>query len=156
MKVEKGEIEIRLAGVGDAGAMAGVLREAFEEYIEMYTEGGFAATTPTGDRIEARMDEGPAWVAMLDGEIVGTVAAVPRGEELYVRSMAVLPSARGNRIGEMLLGYVEEFAREHGLNRLVLSTTPFLERAIARYEKWGFRRCGDGPQELWGHRFLRW
>ena len=96
------------------------------------------------------MNEGPAWVAVQDGRIVGTVAAVPRGEELYVRSMAVLPVARGEGIGEMLLGSVEEFAWAHEHTRLVLSTTPFLERAIARYEKWGFRRCDEGPHELFG------
>ena len=80
MAENKREIEIRLAAAGDGESMAEVLLEAFVEYRDMYTGGGFNATTPTSDQIEARMNEGPAWVAVQDGRIVGTVAAVPRGE----------------------------------------------------------------------------
>ena len=74
-------------------------------------QGGFAATTPTSETICARFDEGPVWIALLDGAVVGTVAAVLRDEAiLYVRSMAVLPAARGHNIGGTLLGEVERFA----------------------------------------------
>jgi GNAT superfamily N-acetyltransferase len=97
-----------------------------------------------------RIDEGPVWVALRDGAIVGTVSALPKGEALYVRSMAVLPTARGHGIGELLLERVESFALEHGYKRLFLSTTPFLDRAIRLYEHWGFRRSDEGPHDLFG------
>ncbi len=90
------------------------------------------------------------WVALLKGEVVGTVSVVPQGQALYVRSMAILPAARGNRIGEKLLTQIEEFAIANGYKRLLLSTTPFLDRAIHLYEKFVFGRNGEPPHDLFG------
>ena len=96
------------------------------------------------------MVEGPVWIAMHGRVIVGTVSVVPRSGELYVRGMAVLPSARGLGLGSLLLKQVESFALAHGYNRLTLSTTPFLLRAIKLYERWGFTRADEGPHDLFG------
>jgi putative acetyltransferase len=144
------DILIRVAAPADATGIAAVLREAFVEYEASYTAEALAATTLAGEQIRSRMEEGPVWVAVLDGVLVGTVSVVPRGESLYVRGMAVLPLARGRRLGEALLRQVEEFAAAHGHTRLYLSTTPFLSRAIQLYERAGFRRSHEGPHELCG------
>jgi len=143
-------IQISQASFSDASTIAVILHQAFVEFEPLYTPGGFAATTPTAEQVEARLDEGPVWVALLDGGIVGTVSAVPKGDSLYVRSMAVLPEARGHRIGERLLEEIEKYAHEHGLVSLYLSTTPCLDRAIRLYESYGFRRMNSGPQDLFG------
>ena len=90
------------------------------------------------------------WVALLKGEVVGTVSVVPQGKALYVRSMAILPAARGNKIGEKLLTEIEKFAIANRYEWLLLSTTPFLDRAIRLYEKVGFRRNGEPPHDLFG------
>jgi hypothetical protein len=45
---------------------------------------------------------------------------------------------------------VESYAAEHGYGRLFLSTTPFLDGAIALYESTGFRRTNEGPHDLYG------
>jgi GNAT superfamily N-acetyltransferase len=96
------------------------------------------------------MNEGPLWVAALADTIVGTVSALSKGDALYIRGMAVLPVARGQKIGELLLMQIESFAFAHGYKRLILSTTPFLTRAIRLYEQFGFRRSSDGPHDLFG------
>ena len=44
----------------------------------IYTDEAFAATTPTSEQIERRMSEGPVWLALLDGAVVGTISAAPR------------------------------------------------------------------------------
>jgi GNAT superfamily N-acetyltransferase len=150
MPGDKSDIQIRAAGPDDARAIAAALLESFAEYRDLYTDEGFAATTPASEQVLSRMGEGPVWVAACDDLIVGTVSVVPRGESLYVRGMAVLPSARGRRVGEALLRTVEEFARAQGHTRLFLSTTPFLSRAIKLYERAGFRRVDEGPQDLCG------
>ena len=150
MADERPDIQVRMATPDDAQAVAAVLREAFVEYEASYTAEAFAATTPAGEQVRGRMDEGPVWVAVLDGAFVGTASVVTRGAALYVRGMAVLPSARGHRLGEALLRQVEEFAAAHGFKRLYLSTTPFLARAIRLYERAGFRRSDEGPHELFG------
>ena len=145
-----GTILIREATAADASSMASVLYDSFLEHKPEYTEQAFAATTPGAVVIASRMSKGPAWVALLDGVTVGTVAAVARADGLYVRSMAVLPAARGHRIGELLLEHIERFAHEQGCKRMYLSTTPFLARAIRLYERWGFVREDAGPHELFG------
>ena len=143
-------VQIRAAVMADAPQVASLLLESFIEYRDLYTPEGFAATTPTSEEVLTRMEEGPVWVALLDGSVVGTVAAVERGEDLYVRGMAVLPAARGLGIGELLLREVEGHAAALGYGRLLLSTTPFLHRAIRLYERFGFRRSEEGARALKG------
>jgi ribosomal protein S18 acetylase RimI-like enzyme len=97
------------------------------------------------------MEEGTVWVALDDDNaVVGTVSVVPKRESLYVRGMAIVPAARGRRIGESLLRRVESFAFERGFKRMFLSTTPFLGRAIKLYERYGFRRSAEGPDNIYG------
>lgn len=144
------DIRIRIATPDDAPSIASVLHEAFIEYKSLYTQAGFDATTPTGEQIRNRLEEGPVWIALHDDAIVGTVSVVPKGVSLYIRGMAIVPAARGRKIGELLLRRVEDFAAERGFKRLFLSTTPFLHRAIRLYEHYGFRRSDEGPDNLFG------
>lgn len=142
--------QVRRAAADDAAQIASVLRSSFAEYEPLYTAAGFAATVSTPEQIRERLTEGPAWVAVENGTVTGTVAAAPKPAGLYVRSMAVAPTARGKGVGHALLNRVEEFALEHDFKRLFLSTTPFLLEAIRLYERHGFRRDGAGPHDLCG------
>jgi GNAT superfamily N-acetyltransferase len=148
--VSDGSMQIRRATHEDAALIASVLLESFIEYRDSYTPEAFAATTPKSDEVRSRMTEGPVWVALFDGAVVGTVAGVARGEDLYVRGMAVLPQGRGRGTGELLLRQVEDYALLRGYERLILSTTPFLHRAIRLYERYGFRCDEEGPHDLLG------
>jgi GNAT superfamily N-acetyltransferase len=143
-------IHIRRATADDAVSIASVMHTSFVEYESAYTPEAFAATTPTSEQVQHRMSEGPMWVALQDDTIVGTVSVVPKSASLYIRGMAILPSARGQSIGTLLLEWVEDFASKHSYARLFLSTTPFLTRAIRLYERCGFRRSDKGPYELFG------
>jgi len=142
------EVEIRKSVPNEGETIAFILAEAFTEYKSFYTERGFAETIPSAEEIERRFGEELILIASYDGKIVGTVSAVAQGEDLYIRSMGVHPKARGRKIGEKLLEYIEDFARENYYKRLTLSTTPFLDRAIRLYEKFGFVR--EGTSNLFG------
>jgi len=131
------QLEVRRAGPDDAPVIAAVLHESFVEFKALYTEGGFAATTPGAEQVLVRIREGPVWVALRQGVVMGTVAAVVKDESVYIRGMAVLPAARGSGAGERY-------------TRLFLSTTPFLSSAIRLYERFGFRRTDDGLHDLFG------
>ena len=144
------EIEIRFSESSEAEHIAAVLRESFAEYEALYTPEGFAATTPTSEQILIRFKEGPVWVAVVGGQIVGTVSAVLHADHLYIRGMAVLPMARRKRAGDLLLEEVQRFAALNNRSCLVLNTTPFLIPAIHLYERHGFRRTADGVQDLFG------
>jgi GNAT superfamily N-acetyltransferase len=150
MNEQDANIQIHRATVNDASSITAVLQAAFIEYEHYYTHEAFAATTPSEEGIRQRMSEGPIWIALHNERIVGTVSAVAQGPWCYVRGMAILPVARGQRIGARLLEHVEQFAAEQGADRLYLSTTPFLVRAIRLYERCGFERSDEGPGELFG------
>jgi GNAT superfamily N-acetyltransferase len=142
---------VRRADPQDASDIARVLRQSFLEYQDQYTPEGFAATTPGEQQVRNRMAEGPTWVALLSKAIVGTASVVEKDDGvLYVRGMAVLPSARGRGVGELLLREIEAFALRNGCTRLLLNTTPFLTGAIRLYERFGFQRTHDGPNDLFG------
>jgi len=143
-------VKIRRAVPADATQIAAVLLESFSEYENLYSTEGFAATTPACDSILHRMKEGPVWIALLDHSIAGTASVVDRGEDLYIRGMAVLPATRGRGIASLLLKRIEDYASTHSYRRLILSTTPFLHEAIRLYERFGFSRSQEGPQSLSG------
>jgi len=142
--------EVRIAAPGDATAISLLLYESFAEYKTLYTDEGFTATTPSSKQILDRMDEGPIWVALVGDAMVGTVSVVSKDKGLYIRGMAVLPAARGKRIGQLLLSHIENYAVAHDVKRLFLSTTPFLDHAIRLYQRFGFRRTDEGPHDLFG------
>src|SRR5215469_15627077 len=102
-------VRIRTAAVSDSASIASVLFQAFAEYRPLYTPGGFDATTLPAGLIEKRMLEGPVWVAVREKEILGTVAVMSKGDALYIRGMAILPSARGQAIGQLLLHHIETY-----------------------------------------------
>ena len=143
-------IEISRATADEAASIAAALHQAFAEYRSLYTAEAFAITIPTPTEIEQRWNEGPIWSVVKDGRLVGTVAAVAKDDALCIRSMAVLPSAKGQGIGKMLLVEVERFARAGGFQRMLLSTTPFLDDAIRLYQRFGFERIREGPHDLAG------
>lgn len=134
----------------DASSIASTLHRAFLEYEPLYTPEAFAATISSPDQIRPRLNEGPSWVALQDGVVVGTVSVASKGDALYIRSMAVDPATRGSGIGRELLKRVEEYAARRGFKRLYLSTTPFLSGAIRLYERCGFVRNDDGLDDLFG------
>jgi GNAT superfamily N-acetyltransferase len=143
-------MEIRRAVADDSTHIASVLYDSFIEFKLLYSPEAFVATTPTDGEIRSRLNEGPVWVAVQSESIVGTVSAVLKSEGLYIRSMAVLPAARGHSMGRLLLQAVEDFARLTNCQRLFLRTTPFLRHAIRLYEHFGFHQSDQGPDYLFG------
>jgi GNAT superfamily N-acetyltransferase len=146
------QLEVRLAGPGDERTVARLLLEAFEPYRDGYTPGGFAETTASEEVVRERFTTGRVWLAYLDGEAVGTVTALEDekdGGGVYIRSMAVTPTAQGRGVGQKLLDTVEADARARGEKRLHLYTTFVLPAAQPLYEKNGFVVLRETPPEEW-------
>lgn len=142
-------MHLQLASPADAGRIAAVLFAAFRDFQPLYTPEGFRATTPSAREVSDRFAEGPIWTAT-DGEtMIGTVSALERGLETYIRSMAVIPDARGRGVGAQLLSAAQAYAEGRGSLRLTLTTAPFLAAAIRLYERAGFQRA-DGMLDLGG------
>lgn len=134
------DVEIRIALPADSAEIAAVMRAAFAEFESSYTPEAFAVTISDSGNIRKRFDEGAIWVVLKNKKIVGTVSVVAENERLYVRSMAISPSAQGLGIGRRLLKTVERYALENKFESLFLYTTPFLLGAIRLYEQSRFER----------------
>ena len=151
-KAEKASLSnasVRLATPEDAAEIARVLLEAFTVIREHYTSEAFEVVTPKAEVIEGRFAEGPMWAAEVDGRVVGTVSLTTEPEGLYVRSMAVSPTAQKLGIGRLLLDALHEHATGTGLTRIFLYTLPFQSGARAMYEKHGYLRVRDTTADEW-------
>ena len=89
---------------------------------------------------------GHIYMALLDGQIVGTCAVIKRNANTYeLAKMAVTETARGNGIGWLLGQAAIHKARELGAKMLFLESNTVLEPAIHLYQKLGFRKVVTEP-----------
>lgn len=160
----------REAWAGSAAKIRAVLREREKERVRIVRlpKASDEATAILQEYYEAvhvvvrdkpgtlqKMIDAPAsgmWLAYLGNEVVGCVVlrkmtTIPHAGEC--KRLYVKPSARGNRIGDLLLDALEAFAREQGLGWIYLDSYDDLKSAIALYERRGYDRCeryNDNPQ----------
>jgi ribosomal protein S18 acetylase RimI-like enzyme len=142
-------VTLRLATPDDSDTVADLIYEAFAPFESEYTAGAWEYTTPKADAIRPRFEEGPVWIAEMDGEAVGTVSGMRDGDRFYIRSMAIKPTAQRNGIGQKLLDALERYAREQRFEKLYLYTTYVLPGAQRLYEKNGFYVLRETPPEEW-------
>jgi len=145
----KPEVKIGFAIADDSETIASLIREAFSPFESEYTPGAFEYTTPKVDEVRRRFEEGPIWIAELNGESVGTVSGLPDGDRIYIRSMAIKPSVQRGGIGQGLLDSLEAYAREAGFEKIYLYTTHVLPGAKRLYEKNRFYVLRATEPEEW-------
>lgn len=80
----------------------------------------------------------PAFVAELDGQVVGFLSYATEGERLNLVVLNVLPDYQGHGVGESLLRAVVGQGRRLGLARLVVSTSNDDLLALSFYQRAGF------------------
>jgi GNAT superfamily N-acetyltransferase len=139
-------------------ALADVVMTAygdFEAYIDDEFKAGFAAEVPQ------LMDDEHTEVilAELGGEAVGSITFYPDGrfydedvpaDWACLRTLAVLPSARGRGVGRALMNECLDRARSLGRTRMLLHTIPFMSAAIGLHESLGFQRAPELDVEYAG------
>ena len=83
---------------------------------------------------------GHIFFARINERIVGTVALMPTNEDkvFELTKMVVLPDQRGHKIGQRLMQYCIDFAKENHFEKLMLYSNTKLENAIYIYRKFGF------------------
>ncbi len=83
---------------------------------------------------------GHIFFTKLDTTVVGTVALMPTNDTgvFELTKMAVSPNHRGHKIGQQLMQYCIDFAKEQGFKGLMLYSNTILENAIYIYRKYGF------------------
>ena len=82
---------------------------------------------------------GHIFIALIDGIVVGTCAAIVRDPEtVELAKLAVDRSVRGRGIGLQLAQTAIAWARERGAGKMILVSSTKLEAALRLYERLGF------------------
>jgi GNAT superfamily N-acetyltransferase len=92
------------------------------------------------------------WIAELDGERVGSVFVVRKGEtEAQLRLLILSSAARGLGLGARLTDECLAFARAKGYRKMVLWTNSCLTAARTIYAQRGFALVHSEAHHSYGH-----
>ena len=84
------------------------------------------------------------WIAECDGEIVGDIAIIKRGEDkAQLRWFGVDIKMQGRGLGSRLLETAMTFCKEKGYTHIPLGTLDILKPARHLYVKFGFRKTEE-------------
>jgi ribosomal-protein-alanine N-acetyltransferase len=124
-------IEIRKLATSDVPAVLAILRESPE-----------AASWSQESLLKLASVELAAWVAQVNGALVGFLIGRIVADECEILNMAVSLTHRRNGIGSKLLESALEFSRISGCVRAYLEVRASNAPAIAIYKRHGFTECG--------------
>ena len=87
-----------------------------------------------------------AWVAELDGKIVGMIVAWLLVDEAHIATIATHPEFRRHGIASRLLIHALEYMRSEGARTSVLEVRESNAAAQEMYRKFGFEESGRRPR----------
>jgi ribosomal protein S18 acetylase RimI-like enzyme len=90
----------------------------------------------------------PAYVAKTGHDLVGFVSFAEMSDFLIIVGLGVLPSYQGCGVGTKLVGKVENEARKHGKEGILVSTSNDDLPALAFYQRLGFQICEIKPNVI--------
>lgn len=152
------EITLRAAGLAELDELAGLLEEAYAEFRPHFPARLWRAYLDEIVDVRSRLDGSELIVAELDGRRVGSVGFYPEAARstlerwpdgwASIRTLAVLPDARGAGVGELLVRDCLGRAQERRAVAVGLHTNPFMVAANRLYERLGFRRASEFDLEI--------
>jgi ribosomal protein S18 acetylase RimI-like enzyme len=136
-------VDVRRATPADAPRLSYVAELAYSPYLPRM---GGVRPGPMDTDYAAAVADTEAWVASVDGEVVGFVLLASEGDAMLLENVAVLPSHHGQGIGRALLVLAEERARAAGLSSIRLYTHVTMVENQRLYERLGYvetHRAGE-------------
>lgn len=112
--------------------------EWLEKYFRVEEGDKIALSNPK----EQIIDKGGfIFFARRGGSIVGTAALIRKSDVVYeLGKMAVTLSSQGSGVGTLLLEHCIHFARQQGIEKLILYSNTQLKSAVHMYQKFGFKQ----------------
>lgn len=96
-------------------------------------------------------DREAAWVALLDGEPVGSIMCTAHDEKrAKLRLLLVTPAAQGHGVGRRLVEHCLAFATTAGYEAIELWTNDVLTSARRLYQSFGFELVASEPHARFG------
>lgn len=130
-------VEIGLFRPEHAGRFAELNREWLEKYNLMEPSDEEQLADPQAHFLA---DGGQIFVALHDGEVIGTCAVVPHGvDEFEIAKLAVAAEFRGQGVARRLVERSIAYVRARNVRRIILVSNSQLQAALRLYESLGFR-----------------
>ena len=136
-------VTVRRATPADVPALYVVANEAYLLYVPRI---GRMPAPMTAD-YSAAVQSGQAWVAEVDGQVLGLLVLVVNQGYLLIENIAVLPSAQRRGIGGRLLMLAEDEARANGLGEIRLYTNEGMTENLAYYPRHGYRETRRAEEQ---------
>ncbi len=129
---------------------AGEIEQGVRRYVDQALKDDMA-DIPAHYQAHAR---GNFWVVESQDTVVGIVGIQPteNEEEAELRRMSVSSTVRRQGVGRRLLEITEDFCRDQGYRRIVLSTVDILQPALAMYQNNGYTMSKVEPYGVPPHR----
>ncbi len=130
------DLTLRPALPGDADALVPLMQQLGYNTSAEYLANWLTAALPARDR---------AWVALQDGRIAGVISLqflplIHQAETLArVTALVVDTQARGSGVASALLRQAEAAAREHGCQRMEITSSNYRHDAHAFYRHHGYQ-----------------
>ncbi len=141
-RVTQVEVEIRAAHLD--GAVGRQLLAAFVRDISDRYPGWHPGIGPSAEPGDFEEDRGRFLVALTGDTPLGCGGIKWMDAETgEVKRLYVLPAARGQGVSRLLLGALEDAARDLGMSRVRLDTGNNQPEALALFRSAGFREIGD-------------
>jgi ribosomal protein S18 acetylase RimI-like enzyme len=128
-------LNLRRASAGDAPLRARVAEQAFAPYVERMSG---QRPAPMDADYEALVADAEAWVAEVEGAVIGFLIVIGDGDRMLLEGVAVHPSHQGIGAGRALLSLAEDRARAGGYRRISLYTHETMVENQQLYERIGY------------------
>ena len=137
---------VRRARAEDWAALRAIRLEALSDTPEAFGSSYETAHQYSNDQWRTMAAQRCYWLAERDGVVVGMISGGLNDDHPGTRwlyGMYVTPSARGSGVAEPLVGAVEEWARQEGVDEIFLDVGSSVALARAFYSKMGFAPIGQ-------------
>lgn len=105
---------------------------------------------PTAEQLQSYMAAGTAWVATgPEGDAVGYILVEVHGGWAHIEQVTVHPDHGRRGIGAALIGHVDRWAAEQGLDQLSLTTFRDVPWNAPYYKRLGFRHLPATEAPSW-------
>jgi len=140
--------DLRSGDIGYVTYLHGILYKREYDYgieFESYVAAGLSEFYKNYDPHRNRI-----WVCEHDGQIVGFLLLMDRGEAAQLRYFLILPEYRGMGLGKRLMELYMEFLYKCGYKSSYLWTTHELEAAVHLYRRHGFELTAEKESTAFG------
>ncbi len=128
-------LKLRRAVVADAPKILHIAHEAYAPYVARM---GGQRPAPMDLDYATVVVTDEAWVAEVDGVVIGFLVLIAGSDAMVLDGVAVLPSRQGLGAGRALLMLAEDQARAGGYARITLYTNAAMVENQALYERIGY------------------